>query len=76
MLFRSLIVLASLLLILKGIDMASIYQKAYNKLLQQESDTSYPARVDKSAPPICMVFAETSTVYSLGEADSLIVEAV
>ena len=52
MFFRSLIVLASLLLILKGIDMASIYQKAYNKLLQQESDTSYPARVDKSAPPM------------------------
>ena len=42
MFFRSLIVIASLLLILKGIDMASMYQKAYNKLLQQEGDTSYP----------------------------------
>ena len=30
--------------------MASMYQKAYNKLLQQGSDTSYPARIDKSAP--------------------------
>ena len=32
--------------------MASMYQKAYNKLLQQEGETSYPARVDKSAPPM------------------------
>ena len=32
--------------------MASMYQKAYNKLLQQGSDTSYPARIDKSAPPM------------------------
>ena len=32
--------------------MASMYQKAYNKLLQQEGETSYPARVDKSVAPM------------------------
>ena len=32
--------------------MASMYQKAYNKLLQQEGDTSYPGRVERSATPI------------------------
>ena len=32
--------------------------------------------LDKSAPPTCIVLADVSTVYSLGEADSFIVEAV
>ena len=32
--------------------MASMYQKAYNKLLQQGSDTSYPGRIEKSATPM------------------------
>ena len=32
--------------------MASMYQKAYNKLLQREGETSYPARVDKSVAPM------------------------
>tara|TARA_R110002012_G_scaffold122064_1_gene271860 strand:+ start:3843 stop:4709 length:867 start_codon:yes stop_codon:yes gene_type:complete len=52
MLFRVLLIIASLLLLLKEIDMASMYQKAYNKLLQQEGDTSYPGRVERSATPI------------------------
>ena len=47
MLFRVLLILASLLLLLKETGMATSYQKAYNKLLQQGADTSYTGRIEK-----------------------------